>query len=138
MPYWTLLHGTDSDKAPKEPEKHADGSVVSKGKIWPKGTTVIPTRATSRRCLARQFLLELETETEVPGSRIRARQHQMMTFLAPPPSRQYRAGWVEDSAAPPYLRAHYDLVEIQDRAPASTAACTARAIRAPNAERDPP
>lgn len=42
MPYWTLLHGTDSDNVTEEPEKRADGTVVSKGKIWPKGTTVIP------------------------------------------------------------------------------------------------
>lgn len=42
MPYWTLLHGTDSDNVTEEPEKRADGTVVSKGRIWPKGTTVIP------------------------------------------------------------------------------------------------
>ena len=41
MPYWTLLHGTDSDNVTEEPEKRADGTFVSKGKIWPKGTTVI-------------------------------------------------------------------------------------------------
>ena len=42
MPYWTLLHGTDSDNVTEEPEQRADGTVVSKGKVWPKGTAVIP------------------------------------------------------------------------------------------------
>jgi hypothetical protein len=42
MPYWTLLHGTKSANVPEEPEKRSDGTVVSKGQIWPKGTKVVP------------------------------------------------------------------------------------------------
>lgn len=42
MPYWTLIHGSDSENVTEEPAKRTDGTVVSKGKIWPKGTTVVP------------------------------------------------------------------------------------------------
>ncbi|BCP04618.1 hypothetical protein MINTM019_20740 [Mycobacterium paraintracellulare] len=42
------------------------------------------------------------------------------------------------TCAAPYPEGRYSGPEIQARAPASTAACTARAIRAPNTERGPP
>jgi hypothetical protein len=42
MPYWTLLHGKKSANVTEQPELRDDGTVVSKGQIWPKGTTVIP------------------------------------------------------------------------------------------------
>lgn len=43
MPYWTLLHGTKSENVTTKPEKRDDGTVVApNGKVWPKGTRVIP------------------------------------------------------------------------------------------------